>query len=87
MNFEDAYVSREDGYSIGTESTTGRHYASVPVSNGIVDYEEYYEITSEQFRVFLSGRDAAIEFVESCRRHERDDLLIERPGANRGTPV
>jgi hypothetical protein len=64
-----------------------RHYASIPVSSGIVDYEESYEITADQYQTFLSDRDAAIEFVESCRRHEHDDLLIERPGSNRGTPV
>jgi hypothetical protein len=57
------------------------------VSNGIVDYEEYYEITPEQYETFLNDKAAAVEFVESCRRHERDDLLIEKPGSNRGTPV
>jgi len=87
MKFEDSYFSREDRYSLGTESTTGRHYASIPVSNGIVDYEEYYEITPEQYETFLADRDAAIKFVESCRRHEHDELLIEKPGTNRGTPV
>jgi hypothetical protein len=87
MKFEDKYFSRDDRYSLGIESTSGRYYASMPVSNGIVDYEEYYEITPDQFHVFMSDRDAAIEFVESCRRHERDDLLIQKPGSNRGTPV
>lgn len=87
MNFEDTYFSREDRYSIGVESTTGRFYLSIPVSNGIVDYEEYYEVTDEQYRRFLDDHDAAAAFAESCRRHERDDLLIEKPGSNRGTPV
>jgi hypothetical protein len=87
MKFDDTFFSREDRYSLGIESTSGRHYASIPVSNGIVDYEEYYEITLDQYRAFSGDRDAAIEFVESCRRHEHDDLLIEKPGSNRGTPV
>jgi hypothetical protein len=87
MGFDDTYFSREDKYSLGIESTSGRQYASIPVSNGIVDYEEYYEITPDQYRAFLSDRDAAIEFVQSCRRHEHDDLLLEQPGNNRGTPV
>jgi hypothetical protein len=87
MKFDDTFFSREDRYSLGIESTSDRHYASIPVSNGIVDYEEYYEITADQYQTFLSDRDAAIEFVESCRRHEHDDLLIEKPGSNRGTPV
>ena len=87
MKFNDTYFSREDRYSLGVEATSERHYASIPVSNGIVDYEEYYEITPDQYQVFLSNKDAAIEFVESCRRHEHDDLLIQKPGSNRGTPV
>jgi hypothetical protein len=87
MKFEDTYFSPEDRYSLGIESTSGRHYASIPVSNGIVDYEEHYEITPEQYEVFSGNRATAIEFVESCRRHEHDDVLIQQPGSNRGTPV
>jgi hypothetical protein len=87
MKFDDTYFSREDRYSIGVESTSGRYYASIPVSNGIVDYEEYYELTEDQYHEFLRDREAAIEFIEACRRREHDDLLLQRPGNNRGTPV
>ncbi|WP_375489440.1 hypothetical protein [uncultured Mycobacterium sp.] len=87
MKFNDTYFSREDRYSLGIETTSGRYYASIPVSNGIVDYEEYYEITPEQYRAFLDDRHAAIDFVEACRRREHDELLLEQPGSNRGTPV
>ena len=87
MKFEDTYFSREDRYSIGVESTSGRFYASIPVSNGIVDYEEYYELTPDQYHEFLRDSPAAIKFVEACRRREHDDLLLQRPGNNRGTPV
>jgi hypothetical protein len=87
VKFEDTYFSKEDRYSLGIESTSGRHYVSIPVSNGIVDYEEYYEITPDEYQQFLSDKAAAVEFVESCRKHERDDLLIQKPGSNRGTPV
>jgi hypothetical protein len=87
MKFDDTYFSREDRYSIGVESTSGRYYASIPVSNGIVDYEEYYELTEDQYREFLVDSEPAIEFIEACRRREHDDLLLQRPGNNRGTPV
>jgi hypothetical protein len=87
MKFDDTYFSREDRYSLGVEAASGQNYASIPVSNGIVDYEEYYAITPDQFDEFLANRDAALQFVESCRRHEQDDLLIQKPGSNRGTPV
>lgn len=87
MNLDDTYFSRENRYSIGVERMSGRYYASIPVSNGIVDYEEYYELTSDQYNEFLRNSTAAIRFVEACRRHEHDDLLLQQPGSNRGTPV
>jgi hypothetical protein len=87
MKFDDTYFSRDDRYSIGVESTSGGYYASIPVSNGIVDYEEYYELSQDQYDNFLNDSAAAIEFVEACRRREHDDLLLQRPGTNRGTPV
>jgi hypothetical protein len=87
MKFDDTFFSREGRYSIGVESISGRYYASIPVSNGIVDYEEYYELTRDQYDEFLHSSAAAIEFIKPCRRREHDDLLLQRPGKNRGTPV
>lgn len=87
VRFSDVFVSREDRFSIGTELDSGRHYVALPVSNGVVDYEEYYEISPQQSEVFLSDRSAALDFADACRRRLHDDLLIEKPGTNRGTPV
>ncbi|WP_082939343.1 hypothetical protein [Mycobacterium sp. 852002-30065_SCH5024008] len=87
MKFDDTFFSREERYSIGVESESGRYYASIPVSNGIVDYEEYFELTPDQYHRFLGDREAAIKFIEACRRREHDDLLLQKPGSNRGTPV
>lgn len=86
MSFEDTFFSLEDRYSLGVESPSGKYYASFPVSSGFVDYEEYYELVCDQYREFIANRGAALEFVNSCRRHEHDELLIENPGTNRGTP-
>ncbi|MDM4139211.1 MULTISPECIES: hypothetical protein [Mycobacterium] len=87
MRFDDTYSSREDRYSLGIESMSGRCYASIPVTSGVVDYEEYYELTTSQYHKFLDNREAAIEFVEACRLRQHDDLLIQQPGSNRGTPI
>ena len=87
MNFEDAYFSRQHRYALGIETSNKTHYLSIPVSNGRVDYEEYYALTEEQFRTLLDAQAEAVAFAESCRRHEQDELLIEKPGTNRGTPV
>lgn len=87
MKYDDTYSSSEHRYSIGIGSKSGRYYASIPVTNGIVDYEEYYELTQDQYREFLRDREAAIDFIEACRKREHDDLLLRKPGSNRGTPV
>lgn len=87
MRFEEDYFSKADRYSIGTETDSGRHYISIPVSNGLADYEEYYAVSTEQYQLFLGDSAAAVSFVEACRRHEHDDLSIQKPGTNRGTPV
>jgi hypothetical protein len=85
--YNDTFFSREDRYSIGIETDSGQFYVSIPISNGALDYEEYYQIDADQYETFHKDKTAAIDFVESCRRHERDELLIEKPGWNRGTPV
>ncbi|WP_418002998.1 hypothetical protein ACNO8X_23810 [Mycobacterium sp. PDNC021] len=87
MRFSDVFVSRGDRYSIGTELDSNVDYIAVPMSNGLVDYEEYYAISPQQSEVFLADRTAAVEFAEECRRRQHDDLLIQKPGTNRGTPV
>jgi hypothetical protein len=83
----DTLTSTADRYSIGVELRSGRYYLSIPVSSGVVDYEEYYELTEDQYRQFLADKELTIEFAEACRRRERDELLLQRPGSNRGTPV
>lgn len=87
MKFNDVFVSREDRFSIGVEEQSGRYYVSIPVSNGMVDYEEYYEIDKAQFGLYQADMQAALEFVKRCRNRESDDLLIVKPGKNRGTAM
>ncbi|MBB3602531.1 hypothetical protein FHT40_002164 [Mycolicibacterium sp. BK556] len=85
--FDDTFISREDRFSLGIEINEGIHYASFPVSIGVVDYEEYYRLTLDQYERFMSDHEAALNFVESCRRQEHDDLLIQKPGWNRGAAI
>jgi hypothetical protein len=87
MNFNDHFVSSTHRFSIGKETRTGRHYLSIPVSNGLVDYEEYYEITAQQSEHFTNDLPAATSFAEKCRQRMRDHLLIIKPGTNRGIAI
>ncbi|EKY4114222.1 TPA: hypothetical protein ACGW3M_001112 [Pseudomonas aeruginosa] len=87
MQFHDIRVSREYFFSIGQELDSGKYYVSFPVCNGLIDYEEYYEIDREAFDRYEQDMSVAQLFVERCRRHEMDHLLLVPPQANRGTSV
>lgn len=84
---KDVFFSRENRYSIGVEEESGRGYLSIPVSNGVVDYEEFYALDPAQYDAFLADEAAAVAFADRCRAHEHDDLLLQQPGWNRGIPT
>ncbi|TGD89325.1 hypothetical protein BayCH28_08260 [Mycolicibacterium sp. CH28] len=86
-NFEDNYLSREHRFWLGIETESGTHFASIPASNRMVDYIEAYKITNAEYEVFLADVDAAVAFVESCRRHEQDERLFLQTGSDRGVPI
>lgn len=85
MEFKDIYFNREERFSLGIEETSGKFYASFPVRNDMIEYEEYYEISRAQFDLFQTDLDAALAFVNRCRRRELDELLIQKPGSRRGS--
>ncbi|MDP9508745.1 hypothetical protein Q7O56_06805 [Pseudomonas protegens] len=87
MKFIDLLVNREEMFSMGIEALSGQYYVSFPVSNGMVDYEEYYAIDRATFELFEQDLQAALEFVTRARKRELDQLLIMKPGKNRGTAI
>jgi len=87
MKPRDEFVSREHHYSLGIDEDSGDYFASLPVSNGVVDYEEYYRVSAAEYAQFLADPTKALEFIEHCRLRQHDNLLMQQPGWNRGTPV
>lgn len=87
MKPRDKFSSRQHRYSLGVDEVSGRHFASLPVSNGVADYEEYYGLSDAQYARFLANPREAVEFIDECRLRQHDDLLMQQPGWNRGTPV
>ncbi len=84
--FQDIRVYSEALFSIGNDQTTGSYYLSIPVFNQMVDYDEYYRISDAKFRAFQADGAAAQAFAEQCRKRRHDDLLILKPGSDRGEP-
>lgn len=87
MKFHDVVVCRDQRFSIGIEEDSGRYYLSIPVSNGLVDYEEYYELDQKSFKRYQLSTIEALSFVQRCRNRQADDVLIIKPGANRGVAI
>lgn len=84
MKFVDYFVSTEHRLSVGREADSRKFYLSIPVSNHLVDYEEYYEITEFEAERFRNDPDLARQFAERCRNRMMDDALIIKPGSDRG---
>ncbi len=87
MKFNDLFVSREQRFSLGIEEDSGRYYLSIPVANRMVDYEEYYEIDRAAFERYRLDPAAAEGLLIRCRAREADELLILKPGSDRGVPT
>lgn len=87
MNFKDIYVNVSERYAIGIETTSGKYYLSIPVSNGMADYEEYYEITEGEFNDYKENDNKVFQFAEKCRSRKVDERLLIKPGSNRGVAV
>jgi hypothetical protein len=77
-------ANRRERYTLGFIEDTGKYYASIMVSNRMVDYDEYYEIDRDEFDRYCADPVSAFAFVKRCRRREEDDRLIYQPGPERG---
>ncbi|GAB09199.1 hypothetical protein GOARA_032_00010, partial [Gordonia araii NBRC 100433] len=82
--FEDTFFSRENRYSLGMDRKSGSFYLAIPASSGVVYYVEYYRLGEADYGTFCS---VAAGFADECRRRDHDDLLIQKPGWNRGAAI
>ena len=71
---------------LGIDAQSGAHLFAIPVSNRLVDYEEFYKITAHQFELFTASESDRERFAQACRQRLNDDLLWYQPGTDRGVP-
>ena len=84
MKFACLHVSQAPRYALGRDARTDVPIFSIPVSNTLCDYEEYYRIDESELARFLSEPETAAAFAQSCGRREMDDRLVLKPGTDRG---
>lgn len=85
--FSEISFSVAHRFSFGSDLHTGEFYLAIPVSNGAVDYNEHYRVSTEVAGSFATDLQSCIAFAEACRRREHDDLLLYQPGERRGDPI
>ena len=78
MNIKSVYVDAVKRFSLDVDEASGRTFVSIPVSNSMVDYVEWYEVDRETF-----GRFEA----DPALAHDLDHLLLLPPGTDRGDPT
>lgn len=84
MRFVDTAISGEHRFSIGRELGSGRYYLSIPVSNRMADYEEFYEIDRQAHDVYPANVKELAALANRYRARVCDELLLVPPGADRG---
>ncbi|WP_419765267.1 MAG: hypothetical protein ACNI28_02295 [Arcobacter sp.] len=84
MKFTDLIVDKKNFFSMGKEEYSGKYYLSIPVSNRMIDYEEYYWITKDFFDEYNDNKDLVLNFAEECREYKHDEFLVFKPSEDRG---
>ncbi|KQV96590.1 hypothetical protein [Pelomonas sp. Root1237] len=84
MKFVDTAINKTERYSIGKEVESGRFYLAIPVSNRLVDYEEYYQIDATAHERYPANSTQLGAFADECRARKHDNLLFIPPGKERG---
>ena len=74
--FSDIHTNKENRFSLGIETCSGKYYLSIPVSNRMVDYEEYYEIDKVFIENYPDSLSKIIELLEKCRNRQYDDFIF-----------
>jgi hypothetical protein len=87
MRFKYTNFSRENRFAIGIDLKSKKYFISIPVNIGLVDDQEYYEITEDEFNCFEKNKSYFIELAEKCRNRQNDAHLIYQPGKARGNPT
>ena len=64
MKHAETAVDRDHRFTIGRDLESGRHYLSIPVSNRLCDYEEYYEIAKATHDAYPANLAELIAFAE-----------------------
>lgn len=81
--FKDTKVFAEYFFSIGIEETTSQPYISVPVSNGMIETEEYYHLDQGIYDSNENSEGLLIALSRKCLDKQNDENLFYYETLNR----
>lgn len=87
MQPADILFSRTDRFAVGLDLDSKEYYVSIPVHNGLVEYEEYYRIDKGVVDRLVLNLQEVKGIVQKSRERKNDSNLIVQPGSKRGSPV
>jgi hypothetical protein len=80
------HVNKDERYWLGIEEDSQRYFLAIPVRNQLVGYMEWYVVDRARYDQFIEEPVMAAAFADSCRRREQDEILLLKPGRDRGVP-
>lgn len=84
MTWKTVFADPVRRFALEIEEESGRRFVSIPVSNRMAEYTEWYEVDAPTFERFVADPASAHAFVGCCERRELDLLLLLPPGSDRG---
>lgn len=78
------FVDQVRRFALEVDEESGRTFVSIPVSNRLCDYLEWYEVDNETFEKYKADPTLAHDLVGKAKRREVDHLLLLKPGTDRG---
>ncbi|MFB2539562.1 MULTISPECIES: hypothetical protein [unclassified Acinetobacter] len=85
-NFKDDYINREKRFAIGKELYTEKYYFCFPVKLFLAEYDEYYEISEDEYHEFFVNQEHILVLLERARKRLEDHRLMFELPKIRGIP-
>jgi hypothetical protein len=86
MKFEIISFSKVNRFGVGIEEESKKYFIAIPVTTGVFDYFEYYEIKKSDFEKFDTDLEHLKKIVQLCRDRKNDAKLISGPRNPRAVP-
>jgi hypothetical protein len=81
MSIETVFVFRAERFRIGQDTESRKYVLAIAMGQGAVEYDEYYELTDEEFARFSRNLAEMRELAEECRRQRQDHRRLVAPGS------